>query len=493
MSDNVNKTDTRTSTDTAQPSQAQSRQAQSSQVQSSSTGEPKVTETRVTETKVTESKTVRRKARPKWILPALIAASLGITAFALLRPQGPTALPVTVVSATTDTLVKSVNGTGTAKAEVSRTLSFPAAGNVTGVRVKVGDEVTEGQELARLDTANTERDLAAARASVVSAEADLNRAQAAAREGDADRARQVSTAQAALVSAQAALNSADRTLRNQQNLLAVGGVSVQAVQDAQDARNEAARKLDAARSDVTYARSRGNETNRAAITQAQAALESANVRAQNLQQNLTDAVLYAPVAGVVSAVNVTTGNPAPTGQSAVEITEPGRVYLEVPFDETRAAGLQVGQPATVQFDALPTRTLQGTVSRVDPVARSSGQVASVNARIRLPDASEVKPGFTATATVITRRVRNAVVIPLETTSEENGKTRVWRVTPGTVQNGKQVGQVNPVDITVVERTASQAAVDGLRSGDLLLTPAPAPDAMKAGQDVSYAQPAEKKP
>ena len=447
----------------------------------------------VIEKQVTGKKGVRRQARPKWILPALIVASLGITAFALMRPKEPAALPVTVVAARTDTLVKSVNGTGTARAEVSRTLSFPGVGNVTSVRVKVGDEVSRGQELARLDTANTERDLAAARASVVSAQADLERAEAAVRESSVDLSRQLQTAETSLASARAALKTAETALVNQQKLLAVGAVSRQAVQAAQDTRDEAARKVQAAQNDLRYARSRGSETSRAAVTQARAALASANVRVQNLQKNLDDAVLYAPVSGVVSAVNVTAGNPAPTGQSAVEITEPGRVYLEVPFDETRAAGLQVGQPATVQFDALPTRTLQGTVSRVDPVARTSGQVASVNARIRLPDAGEVKPGFTATATVITRRVRDAVVIPLETTSEENVKTRVWRVTPGTVQNGKQVGTVSAVDITVVERTASQAAVDGLKSGDLLLTPAPAPEAVKAGQDVSYAQPTGKKP
>lgn len=443
-------------------------------------------------TQVTETKVVRRRARPRWILPALIVTSLGITAFALLRPRGVAALPVNVVAAKTDTLVRTVNGTGTARAEVSRTLSFPGPGNVTGVRVRVGDEVRQGQELARQDTANTERDLAAAQASVVSAQADLTRAEANARESSVDLSRQLQTAATALASAQAALKTADTSLAQQRKLLEVGAVSAQSVQTAQDTRDEAARKVQAAQNDLRYARSRGSEPSQAAVTQARAALESANVRAQNLRKNLDDAVLYAPVSGVVSAVNVTAGNPAPTGQSAVEITEPGRLYLEVPFDETRAAGLQVGQPATVQFDALPARTIPGTVSRVDPVARSSGQVASVTVRIRLPEATEVKPGFTATASVTTRRVRDAVVIPLETTTDENGKTRVWRVMPGTVQNGKQTGTVQPVNVSIVERTASQAAVDGLKSGDLLVTPAPALDAMREGQDVSYAQPAAKK-
>lgn len=436
----------------------------------------------------TVSPAPRRKSRPKWVFPALIALSLGITAFALLRPKGVSALPVNVVAARTDTLVKTVNGTGTAKAEVSRTLSFPGVGNVTSVRVKVGDEVRQGQELARLDTANTERDLAAARAALVGAQADLDRAEATARENSLDLSRQLQSAETTLASANAALRTADLSLTNQRKLLSVGAVSTQAVQAAQDTRDEAARKVAAAQNDLRFARSRGSEGSRAAVSQARAALESANVRVQNLGKTLADAVLYAPTGGVVSAVNITAGNPAPTGQSAIEITEPGKLYLEVPFDETRAAGLQVGQPASVQFDALPARTLQGTVSRVDPVARTSGQVASVNARIRLPDTRDLKPGFTGTATVTTRRIREAVVVPLETTSEQGGKTRVWRVTPGAVTNGKRTGTIHPADVTILERTANLAAVSGLKAGDLLLTPAPAPEAMKDGQDVTYTQP-----
>lgn len=423
----------------------------------------------------------------------MIALSLGITAFAVLRPKGPSALPVTVVAARTDTLVKTVNGTGTARAEVSRSLSFPGTGLVSSVRVKVGDEVVPGQELARLDSANTERDLASARAAQVSAEADLSRAQATAQQDASDRARQLGSAQTALDSARSALTKAERTLRNQRQLLAVGAASSQSVQDAQDNVNEAARKVTSAQNDLTYARSRGAAGSRAGILQAQAALEAANVRVQNLQKNLNDAALTAPTAGVVSAVNITVGNPAPAAQSAVEITDPAQLYLEVPFDETRAAGLRAGQPASVQFDALPTRALNGTVSRVDPVARTSGQVASVNARIRLPDARDVKPGFTGTATVTTRRLRDAVVIPLETTSEQGGKTRVWRVEPGSVVNGKAVGKVSAVDISVLDRTASLAAVQGLKSGDLLITPAPTPDTLKAGQQVSYAPPQKAAP
>lgn len=431
----------------------------------------------------------------KWLLPALIVASLGITGFALFRPHGPQATPVNVVAATTETLTKTVNGTGTAKAEVSRSLSFPVVGNVTRVNVKVGDEVQQGDVLAELNTDSTERDLAAAQASLTSARADLTRAEATQRETQRDTARQRQNAQSALASAQSALSAAERNWQNQQSLFRVGAASSQALQTAQDSRDDARRKVQSAQDDLDFARNKGNESGQAAVTQAQAALESARVRVQNLQQSLVDAKLRAPTTGVVSTVNITAGNPTPAAQSAIEITDPNRVYLEVPFDETRAADLVVGQPASVQFDALPTQTLSGTVSRVEPTARSSGQVSSVLVRIRLPDVRDVKPGFTGTATVTTRRLKDAVTVPLETTTEAGGKTQVWKITPkAEAKAGAALtGTAAPVNVTIQERNASKAAISGLNAGDLIVTPSPSD--LKDGQEVSYSapQPAAAKP
>lgn len=427
--------------------------------------------------------TVKRRRTPRWLLPALIVGSLGITALALLRPQGTPGTPVNVVQAKTGTLIKTVNGTGTAKAEVSRTLSFSGTGLVASVDVRVGDPVQAGEVLARLDSASLGRDLEAARASQRSAEADLSRAEATAHDSQLDLARQVQSAQAALEASQSALRTAERTLTQQQQLFAVGAASQEALNTAQTTRDDAARKVQTALSDLNYARSKGNQSGQAAMTQARAALDSARVRVQNLEKNVQDTVLRAPTNGVVSAVNITAGNPAPAAQSAVEITNPARLYLEVPFDETRAAGLRVGQPASIQFDALPSRTVSGTVDRVEPVARSSGQVASVLVRIRLPDVRDVKPGFTGAATVTTRRVTDAVTVPLETTTEDGGKTQVWTVS---AEPGKQTGKASPVTISILERNAALAAVQGVKAGDLVITPSPSD--LKSGQEVRYSLP-----
>lgn len=432
----------------------------------------------------------------RWILPVIIVLSLAITAFALLRPKGPGGTPIQVVAVRAETFTRFVSATGSAKAEVSRNLNFPTSGNVREVLVKVGDPVRPGQLLARLDTASAERDLDSARAALIAAQADLERARESSRSDELDRRRQVETAGLALQSAQAAQADAARTLALQRQLYAVGAISAQDLRTAQSAAAEAARKVQTASADLTYARSRVAGTGAgASVAQASANLESARVKVQNLERGLRDAELRSPVAGVVSALNISAGNATPggvgaggTSGAAVVITDPARLYVEVPFDETRAVDLRPGQPADLTFDAAPERTLTGKLTRLDPTAaRPDGQVASVLARLALSDTAGIRPGFTATAKVLVRRIRDARTVPLETVIEKNGVSRVYRVKPDAKAGG---GVLEAVTVNVLARNSNRAALGGsLNAGDLIATGSL--DDLKAGERVTYTPP--KKP
>ncbi|WP_420595412.1 efflux RND transporter periplasmic adaptor subunit [Deinococcus sp.] len=434
----------------------------------------------------------------RWWLPALIVLSLLITAFALLRPSGPQGLPVNVIKAKGQMFERSVSGTGTAKAEVARNVNFAASGtaaNVARVNVKVGDTVRSGQVLASLDTATQQREVTSAQAALNAAQSDLTRAQTASSDAQQDNARALTNARLTLSSAQASLQTAERALRSQSKLYALGAISDQDLQTARSSRDDAARKRDQAQADLTYAQNRRPQSSGSNVAQAQAALESARVRVQNAQAALSDGELKAPVGGVVSAVNITAGNAAAGSGPAVVITDPAQLYLQVPFDETRAPDLRPGQPASVSFDALPSQTFAGKVVRVDPTADATGNAASVVVRIRLPGVQGVKPGFTGTANVTVRRIRDAVTIPIEATLDGGGvgSLKVFRVTPDpkAAQNGKLVGTAQPVTLTQQDRNANLAAVTGLKAGDLIIN-TPSPE-LKAGDTVLYSAPGAKSP
>ncbi len=431
----------------------------------------------------------------RWILPALIALSLLITAFALLRPRGPQGVPVSVTRLERGLFTTEVSATGTVRARRVRAVSFAGTGLVGEVSVCAGDKVERGALLARLDSASVRRDLESARSSLGAAEADLARAQADAASNLVDLKRAADSARIAVQGARAGLTDAQQSLASQRQLFAVGGASAESVRAAKSAVGDAARKLEGAQLDANYAAQRLQSAGGAGVAQARAGAESARVRVANSESNLAGADLRAPIAGVVSAVNVTAGGPAPVSGPAFEITDPDDLYVEVAFDETRAAELRPGQPVKLEFDALPGKNVMGRVRAVNPTAdRGGGQVASVLARVTFESAAGaagVRPGYTATARVQTERLEDALTAPLEAVNGAGASSFVWRVKPGETTTGVSGGALEKQGVTVLARNNNRAALrgEGLTAGELLVSGG---DELKAGTRVTYTPPGQTK-
>lgn len=115
-----------------------------------------------------------------------------------------------VVTATTGDMARTVSADGTVAAAQTDDLSFSSSGTVTAVNVKAGDEVTAGQVLASIDSAELEAAVSSAQSSLADAQATLSDAQssgASSAQISADQTK-VSTAEDSLATAQSALDGA---------------------------------------------------------------------------------------------------------------------------------------------------------------------------------------------------------------------------------------------------------------------------------------------
>ena len=122
----------------------------------------------------------------------VVVAAGGVAAWLWLRPAEAATEPV-VATATVGTQRQTVSASGTIEPAQQADLSFAVSGEVTEVLVKEGDQVTTGQDLAKVDDTLLAAQLTAAQAqldaaeekadsddpSVVSAEADVAAAQEA--------------------------------------------------------------------------------------------------------------------------------------------------------------------------------------------------------------------------------------------------------------------------------------------------------------------------
>lgn len=125
-----------------------------------------------------------------------------------------TATPVattTEATATKGQLLSSFSTTGTAASTLTTKLTFQASGQVKTISVAVGDKVTAGQELARLDDRDASRKLESARSSLAVAQIKLQQLLDPPKAADIASAQQsIASAQGQIASAQANLDKATR-------------------------------------------------------------------------------------------------------------------------------------------------------------------------------------------------------------------------------------------------------------------------------------------
>jgi macrolide-specific efflux system membrane fusion protein len=139
------------------------------------------------------------------------------------------------------------------------------------------------------------------------------------------------------------------------------------------------------------------------------------------------------------------------------------LQLQVPFSESDAAKVRLGQAATVSVNALPSTKLAGHVVSVSPTATVSSGVVSYNAVIELDQLEAgLKPGMTASAQVVVSQVDDAIGIPSAALSRAGGAQAVT-----VVRGGKHVSQ--PV-VTGLQGDSSIQIVSGLNAGDQIVIP-----------------------
>jgi HlyD family secretion protein len=207
------------------------------------------------------------------------------------------------------------------------------------------------------------------------------------------------------------------------------------------------------------------------ITSAEASLLQAQANLATAQHNLDEATLKAPFDGVVSAVSVQPGGLASAGTAAVTIVDRSKLHIDVNLSETDAAKVQLGQPVTLTFDALPDVTLTGTVATIAPAATTEQNVVTYLVQVEF-DAGEtpVKIGMSATADIQVQKVDDAILVPSRAI-QTSGDAKTVTVLQGAEQRPVTV----PVTTGITsdgqtEITGVGEGAQALKAGDVVVVP-----------------------
>jgi HlyD family secretion protein len=415
--------------------------------------------------------------RRKIIIAVAAVAVLGIIIVISILARGKDIPEVTTVKIEAR---KELRSTVTASGEIRPiqfiNLTSEVQGRIEEIMVKEGEVVTKGQPLVRLDPtqlqSNQEAQAAAVQASisdvqnartqVLAAQNGVAQAQQGltVAEGAVSQARQqVISSQTNVDRAKVDLNTAQRELKRSTELVESGVASRSEYDAARDRYEQAQVALRTAQANfeaqkiaVQEAIARANQQRVAvrdaqiAVRQSQSSVASSESRANQQQALLrgqsnqrSKTLQLAPLAGVIADIPSKVGTFAVAGLSTtplLTIADMSVVNVEVKVDETEIANVEVNQPVKVKVDAFQDREIQGTVMQKTPLAvGKSATTGGLSVTINVQEAKEfrvvirldnlpqdihegLKPGMSATATITTKVVPDAIAVPLQAIVEK---------------------------------------------------------------------------
>ncbi len=154
----------------------------------------------------------------------------------------------------------------------------------------------------------------------------------------------------------------------------------------------------------------------------QLSIQQQELSLQTAQTNLDDCYVRSPIDGIVSAIGAVVGEDVPS--PAVTIVGQSQV-AQVTLNEIDAAKVNVGDKATMTFDAITGLSIAGQVVELDPVGTVSQGVVDYNAQIAFAEPNnQVKPGMSVTANIVTQADQDVITVPNAAITTEGGSSYV---------------------------------------------------------------------
>ena len=202
---------------------------------------------------------------------------------------------------------------------------------------------------------------------------------------------------------------------------------------------------------------------------AQATLQAALAAVELARKSRADAVLVAPIAGLVAQRLAQPGERVAVDAKILEIVDLSRIELEAAIAPQDLATLRVGAQARLSVDGS-TDTMAASVVRINPSAQAGSR--TVTAYLAVTPHPSLRNGLFARGWISLDK-RNALVLPLSAVRSDQAKPYAIRINQGrTEQRMLSLGTRGQSDgVAVVEILAGLAEGDQVLAASAGLVPA----------------------
>ncbi len=354
-----------------------------------------------------------------------------------------------------------VTASGHLQAQQNVTLQMQATGIVKEVDVKVGDKVTAGQTLLKLDDTDAQSSLKAAQNALEEAKLSAQSAQvtynsdAGYKPSESSLAQAIANANNAAAAVQSAQADYDKVAFNPSK-----SSTSQSLALAQATNNYAAAK---ASLDSVLSNKPDLSTPKINLDLANLKVSDAQIALDNAQTALNRTALVAPFDGTITAINTDVGETASGG--VLSMISSANLEGLVLVGETDMASLKAGEPVAFTLSTWPDTTLKGKVTSVDPTPTAGSNADVINYGVHISvDKTDlpIMVGMTINATITTFDLQGVLLVPNgSVTLDTDGKYYVSLVSDG--------GAPKKTEVKIgVHNTQYTQILSGLKEGDMIL-------------------------
>ena len=254
------------------------------------------------------------------------------------------------------------------------------SGYVSEIRVKDNQLVKKGDTLLILDNRDYQLKLEEAQAALAVAKSNLENAKAvtnAARANISPTRASISTADAQIEAAKINVWRTTQDYERYSNLIKDHSITQQQYEQAMAAKQTAEKQLailqeqkNQAAQQTNAVSAQSNATSQQ-IGIAESTIKQKQVDIDAAKLNLSYTAIVAPEAGMISKVNIQTGQFLQAGQALFSVVHSNSVWVVANFKETQLDKMKEGQKVVVTADAYDGHKFQGVLSSFSPATGST--------------------------------------------------------------------------------------------------------------------------
>jgi HlyD family secretion protein len=378
------------------------------------------------------------------VLVVLVGAGAGIAHLA----SGSGIDPNKIGKVSRGDVARSVVATGKITPITQVEVKSKASGIVEKLYVDINNVVHKGQSLAQLDEQEILDQVAAQRAQLGAAEANVTNFEAAL---DQDKVN----------AAAPDLPMYKVTLDRNTEMVKQGLVPQQNLDNANRDYLAALTKRDSSKAQIGV--------DNAKLKQARAQVSQSEASLKQLEEQLGYTTIVAPMDGVVLSRDVEIGDAVSSilvlGSTATLVMTVGdttEVYVKGKVDEADIAHVYMGQPARIKVESFRDRYFQGKVTKISPMGVEKDNVTTFEVRVSINNpGGELKAQMTANAEILLDEHKNVLTVPENAVVYDNQKNTTVEIPDKKEKEGKRK---IPVKVGLSNGSVTEI-VSGLKEGD----------------------------